>query len=122
MGCATHFRVAHGPNVDHMRTKIEDALAAEVRAEIARKGLTRTEVAARAGVNPRTWSRYFASGNRDVPLQVLISACAALDVSVSEMFARAEASLPADYDPFLDLMSGGARGVVSEERPRSPES
>lgn len=72
---------------------LNDAVAAEVRAEVARQGLTRSEVVEKSGVNQRTYSRYFVRCDRSIPIDTLALVAQVLNISLGEILRRAEERL-----------------------------
>ena len=100
-----------------MSREFDRAVAAEVRAEVARQGLSRSEVERMAGIESRTWSRYFVSVQRDMPLKVLVSVAQVLGVSTSELMARAEANMPQEpTDELIEGLSPAERREVARAR------
>lgn len=75
-------------------SQFEQAVAAEVRAMAARKSLSHKEIQQRAGVEQRSFRRYFVECNRAIPVDVVLRVAEALGVSGSELFKAAE-----DADP-----------------------
>lgn len=65
------------------------AVAAELRAERARKGITYAAIIASTGIAQSTLQRYF-KGERDIPLPAYQDLCRALGVSPRLVFERAE--------------------------------
>jgi len=79
--------------------RLQDAMRAEIRAEKAAQGVSRwKDLARNVGVSERTIFRYAIDGNdpRNIPLDVLIALCDALDVAPHEMMLRAEARVARD--------------------------
>ena len=114
--------VQSGPTVDRMASTLDDAVASEIRAEIARRGLSRNDVALSAGINPRTWSRYFVKRDRDIPLSAIVAACSALGMPVTDLIDRAEAQLSNDPDDLFAEMTPKHRARVAPLRPDAPTS
>lgn len=65
------------------------AVAAELRAERARKKVTFDEVVERSGLSKSGVLRYL-NGQRDIPLPAFFAICEALGVSPTVIFERAE--------------------------------
>lgn len=74
-----------------MSREFQRAVAAEIKAEIARKGLRRTAIGGAVGIDPTTWGNYFVNVSRDVPLRIVTAVCEEIGVPFSEIVARAEA-------------------------------
>jgi transcriptional regulator with XRE-family HTH domain len=71
---------------------IQAALVTQVKAEMAARDMKQKDMAARVGMQTSTLSRYL-SGERDVPMPVVFSFAAALDLSIIELVQRAERRL-----------------------------
>ncbi len=71
-------------------TYIEEALADEILAEVARQRLTRVQAQALSGVKPWVWRRYLIRRDRSMPFATFAVLCDALGVSMSDMAARIE--------------------------------
>lgn len=65
-----------------------EAIAAELRSEVARQQLTYKVVAERAGMQQMTVSRYMR-GERDIPMSKLFAMCRALGITAGDLLARA---------------------------------
>lgn len=65
------------------------AVAAELRAERARKELSLDQLVAASGIAKSTVQRYLG-GKRDIPIPSLVELCRALDVDPRLIFERAE--------------------------------
>ena len=76
----------------------EQAVGAEVRALAGRKNLSHKEIQQAAGVEQRSFRRYFVECNRAIPVDVVQRVAAALGVSTSDIFRAAEQAM-ADADP-----------------------
>lgn len=64
------------------------ALAGELRAELARTRLTKRGIAEATGIGEQTVYRYLY-GKRDIPYSAMVAICGALGVSVAEVTQRA---------------------------------
>jgi transcriptional regulator with XRE-family HTH domain len=71
---------------------IQAALVTQVKAEMAAKDMKQKDMAARIGMQTSTLSRYLA-GDRDIPMPVAFSMADALELSLIELFQRAERRL-----------------------------
>ena len=82
----------------------QEGLAAEVRAEMARRRLTATAIQRDIGVSSTAWSTYFVQCTRDVPLSVVVGVAEHLGLSASELLRRAEvaATQGGDWVPTRD--------------------
>ena len=72
--------------------EIQSALITQVKAEMAARDMKQKDMAARLGMQTSTLSRYL-SGERDIPMPVVFSFAAALDLSIIELVQRAERRL-----------------------------
>lgn len=90
---------------------LEQAIASEVRAIAAAQRITHRTIQDRAGMNERTFRRYFIETERRIPLEALASVAAALGVRVSEIVAAAERALSAP----LERQEQEARELMGEE-------
>lgn len=70
---------------------IQAALVAQVKAEMAVRDMKQKDMAAKAGMQSSTLSRYFSG--RDIPVPVLFAFAGALDLSFVELVQRAERRL-----------------------------
>lgn len=114
----THFVVRGGPTVVRVSREFDAAVAAEIRAEVARQGLARTAVGKAAGVDAKSWTRYFVNTERDIPLQVLSRVCDILGVRVSDIIERAESHVvPADE--LMERLSPADRRAVAKTQTRA---
>lgn len=68
------------------------AVAAELRAERARKGTTLAQLVEGSGIAQSSIQRYF-KGTRDIPVSALVEICRVLDISPRLIFERAEDSI-----------------------------
>ncbi|MCW2286991.1 helix-turn-helix domain-containing protein [Leucobacter luti] len=68
------------------------AVAAELRAERARKGITLAQLVEESGIAQSSIQRYL-KGTRDIPVSALIDICRVLTVSPRLIFERAENSV-----------------------------
>lgn len=93
-----------GPRVARMGTvtALQVAIGGEVLAEIKRRRRTDKSVYTAIGLDPKTWRRYFVSPSRTLPMDVLGRVCTELDVSVSEVVARAEVNMVRDAERWAD--------------------
>lgn len=71
------------------------AVAAELRAERARKGITLGQLVEETGIALSTVQRYL-NGKRDIPISALTDLCRALGVSAGAIFDAAEKALEND--------------------------
>jgi len=71
------------------------AVAAELRAERARKGVTYAEIIKASGIAQSTLQRYL-KGERDIPLPAFQDLCRALSVSPRRIFELAEEAIDND--------------------------
>lgn len=69
---------------------IEQALADEVLAEVARQRWTHKQMQERAGIPSRTWGAYFVQRDRSIPMTAVEKVAHALGMSGSELMRRAE--------------------------------
>lgn len=72
--------------------RFNTAVAAELRAERARKGTTYAALIADTGIAQSTLQRYL-KGERDIPLPAFQDLCLALGVSPRIIFERAEQAI-----------------------------
>lgn len=79
---------------------LEQALAAEVRAQAARKGLSHKEIQASAGITDRSFRRYFVEASRSIPIATVVAVAEALGLTASELIRRAE--LSTGWEPELE--------------------
>ncbi|AHB31645.1 phage repressor protein [Arthrobacter phage vB_ArS-ArV2] len=87
--------VQMGTNVFLMGTygiDIQAALVTQVKAEMAARDMKQPDLAEKAGIPTSTLHRYL-SGVRDIPMPVAISMASALELSLVELFQRAERRL-----------------------------
>lgn len=68
------------------------AVASELRAERARKGITLAELVEGSGIAQSTVQRYLG-GKRDIPITALYDMCRVLTVDPRVIFERAEQSV-----------------------------
>lgn len=68
------------------------AVAAELRAERARKGTTLAQLVEDSGIAQSSIQRYL-KGTRDIPVSALVDICRVLDVSPRLIFERAEKAI-----------------------------
>lgn len=71
---------------------IQNALVTQVKAEMAARDMKQKDMAQHVGMQTSTLSRYL-SGERDIPMPVVFSMAAALDLSIIELVQRAERRL-----------------------------
>lgn len=69
-----------------------EAVAAELRAERARKGVTLAHLVTETGIAQSTVQRYL-NGKRDIPIAAYLELCRVLEVSPMMIFERAEQTL-----------------------------
>lgn len=72
---------------------LERALGQQVQFEAKRQGLSHKEIQARAGINDKSFRRWFVEGARHIPLSAILATAEALGVPASELMARAEAEV-----------------------------
>ena len=68
----------------------QEALAAEIRAEMAAQRIKATDMQARTGIKHASWRNWFVTAARPVPYPELEKVCAVLGVPLSELLRRAE--------------------------------
>lgn len=78
----------------HERSPLSDAIAAQIRAEIAASDMTQGEVADAAGMARATVNR-LAQGIRPPDVNQLDRVCRALGISMADFIARAESRMKA---------------------------
>lgn len=71
---------------------IQAALVTQVKAEMAAKDMKQSDMAERSGIPTSTLHRYL-NGSRDIPMPVAFSMASALELSLIELFQRAERRL-----------------------------
>ena len=81
--------------------ELQQALAAEVRAQVAARRWTRLEAQRAFGIASSTYNRYFINGDRDVPFTLFCDVATALGYAPSELARRVE-SRAADMGPSID--------------------
>ena len=72
--------------------QIQEAVAAQIRAELAAAGLTKADLARMTGKPENTIGRYL-NGQRDIPWPVYADIAHALKLTVHELAARAQRRL-----------------------------
>lgn len=87
-GLPTVGRVCHHADMSEPGPALNDYLAAEIRAERARRQMTVPELAKRSGIGERSLARYL-NGTRDINADTLDAICKALGVSTRDVFGRA---------------------------------
>lgn len=75
--------------------RFNEAVAAELRAERARKGSTYAEIIEATGIAQSTLQRYL-KGERDIPVPAYMDLCRALQVDPRLIFERAEKAVEND--------------------------
>jgi ribosome-binding protein aMBF1 (putative translation factor) len=80
-------------------SEITLAVAAEVRAEAARQGLSRADLAESAHLTTVSVRRYVYAVEREMPLSAAESLARALGLAAHELIRRAEEQLDADPIP-----------------------
>lgn len=78
--------------MENYGTKIQDAIAKQIKAEMAYKGWKQADLSKATGIVGSTLSRYLAGG-RDIPLPVFVEIANALDLSIVELAQRAQRRL-----------------------------
>jgi transcriptional regulator with XRE-family HTH domain len=71
---------------------IQAALVTQVKAEMAAKNMKQSDLAERSGIPTSTLHRYL-NGSRDIPMPVAFGIASALELSLVELFQRAERRL-----------------------------
>lgn len=72
--------------------KIQAAVISQINAEIAAAGMSKVELAKKAGIPNSTLARYL-KGERDIPLPVFAGIADALGITYVELSARAQRRL-----------------------------
>lgn len=75
-------------------TEIQQAIAVQIKAEMAASGLKQADLIKATGIVGSTLSRYLNAG-RDIPLPVFVDICQALGLPINELVARAQRRLDA---------------------------
>lgn len=71
--------------------RLQSALRAQIRAEIAAQGLKQADTARRVGMHTSTLSRYLNdSEDRGMPFDIISEIAEALGLPINELIARAE--------------------------------
>lgn len=73
----------------------QQALAAEVRAEMGRQNIKAAPIQRALGISSTAWGTYFVQCTRDVPMSVVVSVAEFLGLAPSELLRRAELAQPA---------------------------
>lgn len=114
--------------------KDQDALAAEIRAEMAAQRITATEMQRRTGIKHASWRNWMVTASRPVPYPQVVAVCDVLGLPVSEIVRRAEAraesapppeqiadqliaTLPADAQRDIARAAEGLRPKPAEDDP-----
>lgn len=71
---------------------LEEALAKQIKVELAESGMDQKELAGKVGVHPVTMTKYMTFA-RSIPMPVFFSIAEALGLSPRELMARAEARI-----------------------------
>lgn len=100
-----------------MSRELEQALADEIVAEVARQRYTATEMQRRTGIKSRTWQNYMVQRTRPIPLTVVYDVAAVLGLTGSELMARAEARVAGG-----DVHARRAEQLLSQMSPEAAES
>lgn len=74
---------------------VQRAIAAEIRAEMARQNLTHAELIRRSGVSQSAYRYYLRTFERDLPMPALLALCDALDMPAADVLERAIAAAAA---------------------------
>jgi len=72
--------------------EFSEAIAAQIRGIIAKKGLSKGEVSERSGIPPRTLARYLNS-TPQLPIDTIRDLAAAIGVSVGDLVEAVENTL-----------------------------
>lgn len=96
---------------------LQDALAAEIRAEMAAQRLSAVEMQRRAGIKHASWRNWFVTATRPVPFPEVEKVCDVLGVAPEEMVRRARvrrdaAEVDASTKELLEGLRPGTRRVV----------
>jgi transcriptional regulator with XRE-family HTH domain len=105
------FRMVDVPNGPRA---FSAALAAELRAEMERQGITGLELAARSRVDPSSISRW-SRGRREMSAETIRSVAHGLGLTAEELVARAEAAL-ARAEPH----EATDKGIEADQPPDPP--
>lgn len=121
IGRSTHVQVAHcGPNVDRMNTTkptvLERELGLAISDEVKRQGMTAKALQAAAGINDKTYRRYFVAGERHIPIDQVEPVANALGVPLSTLVARAEAAVREIQATDAAKAAGEIKGLTPAER------
>jgi hypothetical protein len=86
---------------------MEDAIADEILAEVARSRVTAKAVQEATGISPGSWQNYFVQRTRHIPMPAFLSVCAVMRVLPEDMMRRARerAELP-ESETTRELMAG----------------
>jgi len=68
----------------------QQALAAEVRAEMGRQNIKAAPIQRALGISSTAWGTWFVQCTRDVPISVVIAVAEFLGLTTSELLRRAE--------------------------------
>jgi len=84
-------------------TPLERALGLEIQNEARRQGLTHKAIQQIAGINDKSFRRYFVTGERHIPANEAQRVADALGVPLSTLMARAERAEAARAVEGMDL-------------------
>jgi len=96
----------------------QHALAAEIRAEMAARRITATDMQATTGIKHASWRNWFVTCTRPVPYPALESVADVLEIHLSELLRRAEARaqrMPPP-DELEDGLSASSRRALAKGR------
>ena len=96
----------------------QSALAAEIRAEMAARRITATEMQAHTGIKHASWRNWFVTCIRPVPYPVLEAVSDALGIPLSELLHRAEvrAATTDSVATLEGMLSPSGRAAVERGR------
>jgi len=83
----------------------QQALAAEVRAEMGRQNIKAAPIQRALGISSTAWGTWFVQCTRDVPMSVVVRVAEYLGLTTSELLRRAEAA-SAGTDPITAALEG----------------
>jgi len=76
-------------------TRLEEAIAKQIKVELVERGLDQKELAERIGIHPVTLTKYM-KGQRSMPMPTFFAVADALGLSPRELMTRAEARVQAE--------------------------
>ena len=75
-------------------TRLEEALAKQIKVELVERGMDQKELAERIGIHPVTLTKYMKN-QRSMPMPTFFAVADALGLSPRELMTRAEARVQA---------------------------